>query len=169
MKTVRLNSKVKALVTEKIEGGMCKRFYLESLGHVSNLLNCFAVPKGVADIQVVFDGTLCGLNTTVWAPTFVLPTATFAAMLLSFGTWMADMDFGEVPQFPDERKDAQVRLSGFRVPSQGRRRQGYYQASEMDEVVYGDATKPFQRRSLLLLGRGVCERQSVYGVQSDGV
>jgi hypothetical protein len=33
MKKVRLSSEVKALVAEKIEG-MCKRFYLESLGYV---------------------------------------------------------------------------------------------------------------------------------------
>ncbi|KAI2498994.1 hypothetical protein MHU86_15498 [Fragilaria crotonensis] len=113
MKKVTLSSEIKALVAEKIEG-MGKRFYLEASGHVSNSLNYFAVPKGETDIRVVFDGTACGLNDTLWAPNFFLPSATSAAMLLTFGTWMADMDFGEMfHNFPMEermRKHAGVKF-----------------------------------------------------------
>ncbi|KAI2503870.1 hypothetical protein MHU86_10595 [Fragilaria crotonensis] len=101
---VKLSPVVQALVAEKIEG-MCKRYYLESTGHVANSLDYFAVPKGEADIRVVFDGSSCGLNKTLWAPNFFLPSATSALMLMSFGTWMADMDFGEMfHNFPMEER-----------------------------------------------------------------
>ncbi|KAI2494742.1 hypothetical protein MHU86_19779 [Fragilaria crotonensis] len=104
MKRVKLSLESKKLVGEKIEG-MQKRFYLEATGHVSNSLSYFAVPKGEADIRVVFDGSACGLNETLWAPNFFLPSANSAAMLLTFGTWMADMDFGEMfHNFPMEER-----------------------------------------------------------------
>ncbi len=104
MKKIKLSPETKNLVGIKIEG-MHKRFYLESTGHVSNSLSYFAVPKGEADIRVVFDGSACGLNETLWAPNFFLPSANSAAMLLSFGTWMADMDFGEMfHNFPMEER-----------------------------------------------------------------
>ena len=64
MKKVRLAPDIQRLVADKIES-MCRRFYLESSGHVSNSLNYFAVPKGDADIRVVFDGTSSGLNDVV--------------------------------------------------------------------------------------------------------
>jgi hypothetical protein len=94
-KKLKLSPDVRELVAGKIEG-MCKRFYLESSGHVANSLDYFLVPKGDSDIRVVFDGTSCGLNKTLWAPNFFLPSANSAVMLLTFGTWMADMDFGEM-------------------------------------------------------------------------
>ena len=116
MKKVRLSPDIQRLVADNIEG-MCRRFYLESSGHVSNSLNYFAVPKGDADIRVVFDGTSSGLNETLWAPNFFLPSATSAAMLLTFGTWMADMDFGEMfHNFPMEER--MRRCSGVEFESQ---------------------------------------------------
>ena len=117
MKKIKLSAEVKALVAEKIEG-MCKRFYLEGSGHVSNSLDYFAVPKGDADIRVVFDGSSCGLNKTLWAPNFFLPSATSAALLLTFGTWLADMDFGEMfHNFPMEER--MRRCSGVEFESPG--------------------------------------------------
>ena len=104
MKRVRLSPEVKLKVGEKIEG-MCKRYYLESSGFVSNTLNYFAVPKGDDDIRVVFDGTSCGLNSTLFAPNFGLPSANSATWILTSNTWMADMDFGEMfHNFPMEEK-----------------------------------------------------------------
>ena len=103
-------------MAKKIEG-MCRRFYLESSGHVSNLVNYFAVPKGDSDIRVVFDGSSCGLNDTLWAPNFFLPSANAAALLLTFQTWMADMDFGEMfHNFPMEER--MRRCSGVEVEVQ---------------------------------------------------
>ncbi|KAI2495940.1 hypothetical protein MHU86_18550 [Fragilaria crotonensis] len=104
LKKMKLSQNVRALVEDKIEG-MKRRYYLESVGHVSNSLDYFAVPKGDEDIRVVFDGTSCGLNDTLWAPNFFLPSASSAAMLLTFQTWMSDMDFGEMfHNFPMEEK-----------------------------------------------------------------
>ena len=76
--------------------------YLEE-GHVTNSVDYFPVPKGEDDIRVVFDGSSCGLNKALWAPNFYLPSASLAVMLLSFSTWMSDMDFGEMfHNFPME-------------------------------------------------------------------
>jgi hypothetical protein len=73
---------------------MIDRSYLEP-GIVSSFLNYFAVPKGDSDIRVVYDGTLSGLNGSLWCPNFFLPSARHAGELLNYSTWMADMDFGE--------------------------------------------------------------------------
>jgi hypothetical protein len=55
----------------------------------------FAVPEGDADICVVFDGTLCGLNESLWSPNFFLPTSKNAAEMLSYSLCMTDVNFGE--------------------------------------------------------------------------
>ena len=93
-KQLTLPSAQRDLVAEKLDG-MLRRSYLDS-GFVSNSLHFFAVPKGDADIRVVFDGTSSGLNETLWAPNFYLPSARAASLNLSFSTWMSDMDFGEM-------------------------------------------------------------------------
>ena len=56
-------------------------------------------------MRVVFDGTSCGLNETLWAPNFFLPTSWNASELLTFDSWMADADFAEFFHnfFADER------------------------------------------------------------------
>ncbi|KAI2508113.1 hypothetical protein MHU86_6286 [Fragilaria crotonensis] len=117
-KRVKANPEVRDMVVGKIEG-MARRYYLES-GHVSNSLDYFAVPKGDADVRVVFDGSSCGLNKALWSPNFFLPTASSAAMLLSFGTWMADMDFEEMffHNFPME--DRLRKCSGVEVEGDGK-------------------------------------------------
>jgi hypothetical protein len=91
------------LVATKIDG-MLRKGYLSS-GFVVNLLHYFAVPKGEADIRVVFNGTSCGLNDALWSPNFYLPTARTVGNLLTLSTWMADVDFGDMfHNFPmDER------------------------------------------------------------------
>ena len=100
-KRVKMSPEVRELVAEKLEG-MHNRHYLEE-GHVTSSLDFFPVPKGDSDIRVVFDGSSCGLNAALWAPNFFLPSASSASMLLSFNTWMADMDFGEMfHNFPME-------------------------------------------------------------------
>jgi hypothetical protein len=100
-----MDSGVQLLVAGKLDG-MVKRDYLEK-GYVSNSVHFFAVPKGDSDIRVVFDGTSSGLNETLWAPNFFLPSAKSAAMCLTFETWMADMDFGEM--FHNFHMDPRIR------------------------------------------------------------
>ena len=60
------------------------------------LLSLFEVPKGLTDIQIVFDGTACGLNDVLWAPWFRFPTVKTMFRSLDVGYWSADNDFGEM-------------------------------------------------------------------------
>ena len=117
VKEIKLDAAKRLLVAEKI-GGMLARSYLEP-GFVTNALHYFAVPKGETDIRVVFDGTSSGLNETLWAPNFYLPTARDAALHLSYSTWMLDMDCGEMFHnfFMDKkvRKCAGLQVTGGMV------------------------------------------------------
>jgi hypothetical protein len=54
------------------------------------------VDKGNADIRMVYNGTSCGLNDTLWAPNFWLPMPAAAARVLGFGYYMVDIDIGEM-------------------------------------------------------------------------
>ena len=102
-KRIKMKPEVVEMVATKLEG-MTKRCYLEE-GHVTNVVDYFPVPKGDDDIRVVFDGSSCGLNEALWSSNFYLPAASAAVMLLSFSTWMADMDFGEMfHNFPMEER-----------------------------------------------------------------
>ena len=105
IKQLRLDATQRVLVSQKLEG-MLRRSYLEA-GFVTNALHFFAVPKGDSDVRVVFDGTSSGLNETLWAPNFYLPTARAAALNLSYTTWMADMDCGEM--FHNFHMDRRIR------------------------------------------------------------
>jgi hypothetical protein len=54
-----------------------------------NTVHFFAVPKGDADICMVYDGTYSGLNDTLFAPNFwFLTSATSAANVTGFRTAM---------------------------------------------------------------------------------
>ena len=66
----------------------------------------------------MYDGTSCGLNETLWAPNFYLPSSKSASLLLTFSSWLADAeDYGEMFHnfFMDEktRKHAGVSLIGL--------------------------------------------------------
>lgn len=82
------------LVASKVDG-MLHRRYLEE-GFMRSNVNYFTVPKGEEDVRVVFDGTSSGLNKALWAPKLFLPSARAAALLITFSTWLADLDFGEM-------------------------------------------------------------------------
>jgi hypothetical protein len=72
-----------------------KRRYLEP-GEVFSLTSFFAVPKGVNDIRMVYDGTKSGLNENIWVPRFPLPTVNTHLRAVDSNTWMSDMDIGEM-------------------------------------------------------------------------
>ena len=115
-KECSLDAKQIPMVASKV-AVMWSRDYLEA-GHVTNSVHFFAVPKGDEDIRVVFDGTSSGLNTTLWAPNFFLPSAKSAAMVMCFSTWMSDMDFGEM--FHNFNLDPRIRpYSGVNVAKLG--------------------------------------------------
>ena len=91
---LRLSPAAIKLVAGKLDG-MMRRTYLEE-GFVESKVHFFGVPKGEDDICVVFDGTSSGLNEALWAPNFYLPTSQAASTLLTFSTWMADVNLGEM-------------------------------------------------------------------------
>ena len=103
-KSLKLTDDQREVVAKKIDGMVNRRYLTE--GHVTSSLHYFAVPKGTTDVRIVYDGTSCGLNESLWAPNFFLPSSKSAALVLSFSTtWMADANFGEMfHNFPmDER------------------------------------------------------------------
>ena len=52
--------------------------------------------KGLHDIRMVYNATSSGLNDSVWAPWFSLPTVELHLRAVVEGTYMADNDLGEM-------------------------------------------------------------------------
>jgi len=65
-------------------------------GRVVSLTGYFAVPKGVADIRMVYDASRSGLNEALWSPNFGLPTIESLLRGVTFDTWMGDIDLSEM-------------------------------------------------------------------------
>jgi len=78
----------------KIQKVIDRRYLNE--GYVKSLINYFAVPKGITDIRVVYDGTKSGLTDAVWAPNFFMPSVESLLLYSSAGTWWSDLDLGEM-------------------------------------------------------------------------
>ena len=72
-----------------------KRRYIAP-GFVSSLTSFFAVPKGSNEIRMVYDASLSGLNDSIWVPRFPLPTIRTHLRSVQEGTYMADLDIGEM-------------------------------------------------------------------------
>jgi hypothetical protein len=70
-----------------------KRRYI-CAAFVRSLTAFFAVPKGSDDIRMVYDGTISGLNDSIWVPRFVLPNLETHLRAVDEGTFMADVDVG---------------------------------------------------------------------------
>ena len=60
-------------------------------GEAKCLTGFFAVPKGVGDIHIVYDATVCVLNKALWAPNFFLPTIDSILQNADSGTWFGDI------------------------------------------------------------------------------
>jgi hypothetical protein len=54
------------------------------------------VPKGEDDLRLVYDGSVSGLNDAMWMPRFVLPTPNTHLRSVEAGTFLADIDVGEM-------------------------------------------------------------------------
>ena len=65
-------------------------------GYVHSLIRYFAVPKGLSDIRMVYDGTASGFNDSVWIENFGLPTIETLIRGTSPDTWMVDLDIGDM-------------------------------------------------------------------------
>jgi hypothetical protein len=71
------------------------RRYFE-YGNVASLTQFFAVAKGDEDIRMVYNGTSSGLNAHIWCPWFALATINMMLRDLEPGTFMGDLDAGEM-------------------------------------------------------------------------
>jgi hypothetical protein len=76
-------------------GKVRKRRYIPA-GPIESLTSFFAVPKGLDDIRMVYDGTKLGLNEAIWVPQFLLPMVDTLLRAVEPGTYMSDMDIGEM-------------------------------------------------------------------------
>ena len=72
-----------------------KSLYTEP-GTVLSITHMFYIRKGLNDIWMVYNGTLCGLNLSVWAPHFGLPIFQHTLCTLLPGYSQCNMDVGEI-------------------------------------------------------------------------
>ena len=63
---------------------------------VVSLTAFFEVEKGEDDIRLVYDGSISGLNLSIWVPHFFLPTIRTHLRAVDESTYMADVDIGEM-------------------------------------------------------------------------
>ena len=66
------------------------------VGSVISLIHYFYVKKGLVDVRMVYNGTECGLNKSVWAPHFGLPMVQQTLHSLLPGYSQCDLDIGEM-------------------------------------------------------------------------
>ena len=64
-------------------------------GYVVSLTAFFAVPKGENDIRMVYDGTVSGLNDSLWVPTFSMSNLNTHLRFVEHSTFMGDLYVGE--------------------------------------------------------------------------
>jgi hypothetical protein len=106
---------VKKKIVEKLVK-VRKRGYIVP-GLVELLTAFFGVPKGEDGIRLVYDGSVGGLNLTIWVPHFFLPTIRTHLGTVDKNTFMADVEIGEmflnVILYKDLRALAGVNLSHY--------------------------------------------------------
>jgi hypothetical protein len=165
-KPLRLSDEKAAMVEKKVDG-MVNRSYLQR-GFVKSTLHYFANPKGPTDVQIVYDGTSCGLNKALWAPNFYLPTARAAALLLSVNTWILiwiSVKCSITLPWTNESENIRMLTWGTFENVQPM----IPRASALVLTLHGNEVKPVQRSPSLLLGRGVCSGQSIIGHQPHAI
>ena len=86
--------KIWACIRAKLELVRARLYILA--GTVLSLTSFFAVPKGDDDIRMVYDGTKSSLNDVLWAPWFPLPTIEMHLRSVQPGSYMGDLDIGEM-------------------------------------------------------------------------
>jgi hypothetical protein len=117
-------------------------------------INYFEVPK-TDDIRVVYNGTSCGLNPTMWAPKFWLPTPKSAAGVINYDYCGVDLDIGEMfLNFPLPilfHCFSGIDLSPLKDPL------GF---ESLKTMLDGLQAQPLLLNTILLLGRGICSWES---------
>jgi len=85
---------MRAVMRKKLD--KVRRLKYIQAGRVDSLTSFFAVRKGETGIRMVYDGTKSGLNDAMWAPWFALPTIETHLRFVSQGSFMGDMDIGDM-------------------------------------------------------------------------
>ena len=88
------DERLKEMMVKKLQKARRRGYIAPWL--VLSLTSFFAVAKGLDDIRMVFDGTKSGLNDATWIPGFWLPTTLTFLRMVTYGTWMSDLDVGEM-------------------------------------------------------------------------
>ena len=95
--TRRPKKGVYQLLLQKILSFLHKKYLIiKKSCEVINNIDYFAVPKGLADIRPVFNGTSCGFNGVVFAPNFWLPISITMTRALHYNYKVVDIDLGEM-------------------------------------------------------------------------
>ena len=84
------------LVRDKLSDVREKGYISSEKLKVKSVTSFFDVPKGKNDIRMVYNATSSGLNESVWAPWFALPTVETHLRGVDPGTYMVDCDLGEM-------------------------------------------------------------------------
>jgi hypothetical protein len=107
---------VRVKVKAKLEKILAKGYIeLVDIELAEAMMFMFHVQKGPEDIRLVYNGTKSGLNESVYAPWFALPTIDSMSQWVIVGAWLADNDYGEMflnfPLHPDLRRYCGVDLT----------------------------------------------------------
>jgi len=89
------STKIHRKILEKIVKSLRRNYLKPATLKVKNLIDYFAVPKA-DDIRLVLNGSSCGLNKSVWASNFWLPTAATMIRQMGFNYKFVDIDLGEM-------------------------------------------------------------------------
>jgi hypothetical protein len=82
-------------VKAKLEKVLAKGYIkLVDIELVEAMMFMFHLDKGANNIRLVYDGTQSGLNESVHAPWFALPTIDSMTRWVIAGAWLADNDYG---------------------------------------------------------------------------
>jgi len=88
------NKQTRKQVRAKLETVRARKYIAK--GKVMSLTSYFSVPKGESDVRMVYDATRSNLNASLWAPNFGLPMVDSLLRGVNEGTWMGDLDIGEM-------------------------------------------------------------------------
>ena len=115
MKQLRPPKKEERSIIAKKLQRVIHRGYIKPLHVVS--LTFFAVPKGIDDIRLVYNGTSCGLNDAIWVTSFWFPTPDSALRNIGPNTFLVDANLGDMfLNFPMEQQiveHSEIYLSNF--------------------------------------------------------
>ena len=84
------------LVVTKLENVLTKGYIQSPDYDILSWISFFPVQKGLDDARMVYNETSNGLNDTLWAPWFPLPTLESVELGLVPGTTLGDLDIGEM-------------------------------------------------------------------------